>query len=124
MSYEKTIWTDNITPLSAANFNKIEQRIFDIDSYAVKSIKGSYTGDGTSDRVIPLGFVPKFVCIHLYGTTSTNVFDYFYVVGYQGASMGSSGHWPSSDVAAGTNSMVLSANINSTGNSYNYVAFS
>ncbi len=32
MTYTKTTWTDNVTPLSATNMNKIEQGIFDNDA--------------------------------------------------------------------------------------------
>ena len=59
MPYLKTTWEDDVTPISAEKMNKIEQGISSLDR-----VKGTYVGDGTALRTIPLGFTPSavFVC--------------------------------------------------------------
>jgi len=58
MAYDKTIWIDDETPISATNLNKIEQGISDLDR-----VTGYYTGDGAASRFISLGFTPKAVVL-------------------------------------------------------------
>jgi len=61
LSYIKTIWTDKVTPLSATNFNKIEQGIFDLDGNKIStSQKGVANGVATLDSgiLIPVAQLP------------------------------------------------------------------
>ena len=58
MSYVKTTWVDDATPISALNMNNIEQGVFDAGV-----VIGTYTGDGVASRTISLWFRPKAVFV-------------------------------------------------------------
>ena len=58
MAYEKKVWVDKVTPLSAANMNNIEEGIANLDR-----VMGTYTGDNSASRNISLGFRPSAVLI-------------------------------------------------------------
>lgn len=68
MAYDKTIWVDDDTPISATNMNKIETALESDDTRlttleASEFVAGTYIGDGTSIRTISLGFTPIAVLV-------------------------------------------------------------
>lgn len=69
MAYEKQTWADGEegnTPITAARLNHIEDGVADAtDGVAAAGLtaSGTYTGDGTDNRTISVGFTPDYVVI-------------------------------------------------------------
>ncbi|WP_069649632.1 H-type lectin domain-containing protein [Caloranaerobacter ferrireducens] len=74
MAYTKTNWQDGVTPLSAANMNKIEDELEYLDNSVNEPLYQTITSDGESVISLPSSTEDKGqVSVGLFGNTATNI---------------------------------------------------